>query len=99
MNAFWNSIQSVLGLGIETKELTFLNIAARGLIVFVATLIMVVMESMGLVSLLMGLFFSLATDRLYDLEHGVRLAIGTLSTAFGVWMVVEIGFIQGLFLA
>jgi len=55
--------------------------------------------SMGLVSLLMGLFFSLATDRLHDLEHGVRLAIGTLSTAFGVWMVVEIGFIQGLFLA
>jgi len=51
------------------------------------------------VSLLMGLFFSLATDRLHDLEHGVRLAIGTLSTAFGVWMVVEIGFIQGLFLA
>ena len=55
--------------------------------------------SMGLVSLLMGLFFSLATDRLHDLEHGVRLTIGTLSTAFGVWMVVEIGFIQGLFLA
>jgi len=55
--------------------------------------------SMGLVSLLMGVFFSLATDRLHDLEHGVRLAIGTLSTAFGVWMVVEIGFIQGLFLA
>jgi uncharacterized membrane protein YcaP (DUF421 family) len=41
MNALWNSIQSLLGLGIETKELTFLNIAARGLIVFVATLIMV----------------------------------------------------------
>lgn len=55
--------------------------------------------SMGLVSLLMGLFFSLATDRLYDIEHGVRVAIGALSTAFGVWMVVEIGFIQRLFLA
>jgi cytochrome c biogenesis protein CcdA len=55
--------------------------------------------SMGLVSLLMGLFFSLATERLHDLEHGVRVSIGTLSTAFGVWMVVEIGFIQGLFLA
>jgi uncharacterized membrane protein YcaP (DUF421 family) len=45
MNAFWNSIQTVLGLGIETKELTFLNIAARGLIVFVATLIMVRLSS------------------------------------------------------
>jgi high-affinity nickel permease len=55
--------------------------------------------SMGLISLFMGLFFSLATDRLSDLEHSVRLAIGTLSTVFGIWMVVEIGFFQGLFLA
>ncbi|HKA56869.1 MAG TPA: urease accessory protein UreH [Candidatus Binatia bacterium] len=54
---------------------------------------------MGFISLLMGLFFSLATDRLSDLEHGVRLAVGTLSTTFGVWMVVEIGFLQGLFLS
>ena len=54
---------------------------------------------MGLISLLMGLFFSLATDRLRDLEHGMRVAIGTLSTTFGVWIVVEIGFLQGLFLA
>ena len=54
---------------------------------------------MGFISLLMGLFFSLATDRLYDLEHGVRLAVGTLSTTFGVWIVVEIGFLQGLFLS
>ena len=53
---------------------------------------------MGLVSLLMGVFFSLATDRLRDLDRGIRLTVGTLSTAFGVWMVVEIGFIQGLFL-
>lgn len=53
---------------------------------------------MGLVSLLMGLFFSLAADRLRDLERGIRLTIGSLSTAFGVWMVVEIGFLQGLFL-
>jgi len=55
--------------------------------------------SMGFISLLMGVFFALATDRLSDLEHGVRIAIGTLSTAFGIWMVVEIGFFQGLFLA
>jgi high-affinity nickel permease len=54
---------------------------------------------MGLISLLMGLFFSLATDRLRDLEHGMRVTIGTLSTTFGVWIVVEIGFLQGLFLA
>jgi len=53
---------------------------------------------MGLVSLLMGLFFSLATDRLHALHQGLRLAIGTLSTVCGAWMVVEIGFVQGLFL-
>jgi uncharacterized membrane protein YcaP (DUF421 family) len=45
MNTFWNSIQSFLGLGIETKDLTFLNIVIRGLIVFVVTLIMVRLSS------------------------------------------------------
>ena len=53
---------------------------------------------MGLVSFLMGMCFSLATDSLYAFDHGMRVAVGTLSTVFGVWMVVEIGFIQGLFL-
>jgi high-affinity nickel permease len=54
---------------------------------------------MGLVSLVMGLFFSLATDRLHTFDQGIRLTVGALSTAFGAWMIVEIGFIQGLFLA
>jgi len=54
---------------------------------------------MGMVSLLMGLFFSLATDKLHSFDQGIRLTVGALSTAFGVWMVVEVGFIQGLFLA
>jgi high-affinity nickel permease len=53
---------------------------------------------MGLVSVLLGWVFSLAADRLHALEHGLRLAIGSLSTAFGAWIVVEIGFMQGLFL-
>jgi sulfite exporter TauE/SafE len=52
---------------------------------------------MGVVSLLMGLFFSMATRRLHDLDQSLRMAVGTLSTAFGVWMVIEIGFVQGLF--
>lgn len=55
--------------------------------------------AMGLVSLLMGLFFSLATHRLYDFDQALRLAIGSVSAAFGVWIVVEIGFVQGLFLS
>ena len=53
---------------------------------------------MGMISLLMGLCFSLASDRLLEVEHGVRMVIGTLSTAFGIWMVVETGFYRGLFL-
>jgi high-affinity nickel permease len=52
---------------------------------------------MGVVSLMMGVFFSLATDRLQTLDQGIRLTVGGLSTAFGVWMIVEIGFVQGLF--
>jgi hypothetical protein len=53
---------------------------------------------MGMISLLMGLCFSLASDRLLEVEHGVRMVIGALSTAFGIWMVVETGFYRGLFL-
>ena len=52
---------------------------------------------MGIVSVLMGLCFSLATDKLSAVDHSIRVTVGALSTAFGGWMVVEIGFIQGLF--
>jgi uncharacterized membrane protein YcaP (DUF421 family) len=41
MNAFYNFITSPLGLGVEAKDLTFLQISLRGIIVFFATLIMV----------------------------------------------------------
>jgi uncharacterized membrane protein YcaP (DUF421 family) len=41
MNAFYNFIAPSLGLGIEPKDLTFLQISLRGVIVFLATLIMV----------------------------------------------------------
>jgi len=41
MNAFYDSIAPTLGLGIEPKDLTFLQISLRGIIVFVATLLMV----------------------------------------------------------
>jgi len=53
---------------------------------------------MGMISLLMGFFFSLATDRLYELNQALRLTVGSLSAAFGAWIVVDIGFVQGLFL-
>ena len=41
MNAFYNFIAPTLGLGLEPKDLTFLQISLRGIIVFFATLIMV----------------------------------------------------------
>jgi uncharacterized membrane protein YcaP (DUF421 family) len=41
MNAFWNFFQTLLGLSLEPKDLTFVQISLRGIIVFLATLIMV----------------------------------------------------------
>src|SRR5438552_14649230 len=41
MNAFWNSFETFLGLSVEPKDLTFVQISVRGIIVFLATLIMV----------------------------------------------------------
>lgn len=41
MNAFWNFFGPLLGLGVEPRDLTFLQISLRGVIVFIATLIMV----------------------------------------------------------
>src|SRR5207245_10621132 len=41
MNAFWNSFETLVGLSVEPKDLTFVQISLRGIIVFIATLIMV----------------------------------------------------------
>src|SRR5438876_2081675 len=38
MNAFWNSFDTLLGLGMEPKDLTFVQISLRGIIVFLVTL-------------------------------------------------------------
>ncbi len=37
----WDQVRHVLGLGVEPKDLTFLQISLRGIIVFVASLAMV----------------------------------------------------------
>ena len=39
MNAFWNSFETFLGLGVEPKDLTFVQISLRAIIVFLVTLI------------------------------------------------------------
>lgn len=41
MNALWNSFEALLGLGVEPKDLTFIQISLRGIIVFLVTLITV----------------------------------------------------------
>src|SRR5213078_1041470 len=41
MNALWNSFETVLGLCVEPRNLTFVQISLRGIIIFLATLIMV----------------------------------------------------------
>ncbi len=41
MNAFWNFFQTLLGLSLEPKDLTFVQISLRGIIIFLATLVMV----------------------------------------------------------
>jgi uncharacterized membrane protein YcaP (DUF421 family) len=45
MNTFSQFVQALLGLGTEPKELTSLQVSIRGVIVFVATLIMVRLSS------------------------------------------------------
>ena len=41
MDAIWNALTGVLGLGVEPKDLTFFQISLRGIIVLFATLVMV----------------------------------------------------------
>jgi uncharacterized membrane protein YcaP (DUF421 family) len=41
MSASWNSLQLLLGLGVEPKSLTFIQISVRGIIVLISALIMI----------------------------------------------------------
>jgi uncharacterized membrane protein YcaP (DUF421 family) len=41
MNAFLNYFEVLLGLGVEPRDLTFVQISLRGIIIFLATLMMV----------------------------------------------------------
>src|SRR5881397_4180198 len=41
MNAFLNSFEALLGLGVQPQDLTFVQISLRGVIIFLATLMMV----------------------------------------------------------
>jgi uncharacterized membrane protein YcaP (DUF421 family) len=41
MNTFWDLLESLLGLAAEPKNLTFIQISLRGIIVMVAALVMI----------------------------------------------------------
>jgi uncharacterized membrane protein YcaP (DUF421 family) len=41
MTAFYDFVSPLLGLGVEPKDLTFIQISLRGVIVFIATLVMI----------------------------------------------------------
>ena len=45
MNTFSELLQTLLGISTEPKELTFLQVSVRGVIVFIATLVMVRLSS------------------------------------------------------
>ena len=45
MNAFFDSVNSILGLGVDPKDLTFVQIGLRGIIVFAVSVAMVRMAS------------------------------------------------------
>jgi uncharacterized membrane protein YcaP (DUF421 family) len=38
MNVYWNSFETLLGLGVEPRDLTFIQISLLGIIVFLVTL-------------------------------------------------------------
>src|SRR5207237_8714544 len=40
MDAFWNGLSALLGLGVDPKNLNFLQISIRGIIVLLTTLVM-----------------------------------------------------------
>jgi uncharacterized membrane protein YcaP (DUF421 family) len=45
VNTFWSYLESFLGLGVEPKSLTFLQMSIRGVVIFAATLLMVRLSS------------------------------------------------------
>jgi uncharacterized membrane protein YcaP (DUF421 family) len=45
MNTFSQSLQTLLGLGIEPKQLTFLQVSIRGIVVFIVTIVIVRLSS------------------------------------------------------
>ena len=52
---------------------------------------------MIVISTLIGLPFALSSGRFASLNHTIRFIAGLLSTALGIFVMIDIGFIKGLF--
>ena len=53
--------------------------------------------SMGIMTIFIGLPFSLSANRLPSLNQTLQLGVGTLSILFGGFLIYQIGFVDGLF--
>ena len=53
---------------------------------------------MMLITMAIGVPFVLTGGRFHRLNHGLRLAAGMLSLAFGLFLAYQIGFVEGLFI-
>lgn len=52
---------------------------------------------MMIISTLIGLPFVLSSQRFSSLNHTIRFTAGALSTGLGIFLMINIGFVQGLF--
>lgn len=52
---------------------------------------------MMVISTLIGLPFSLSSGRFTSINHVIKFSAGTLSMALGIFVMIDIGFIKGLF--
>ena len=52
---------------------------------------------MIVISTLIGLPFALSSGRFASINHTIRFVAGTLSVALGVFVMIDIGFVKGLF--
>lgn len=53
---------------------------------------------MMVISTLIGLPFTLSSGRFTSINHVIKFAAGTLSVALGIFVMVNVGFVDGLFL-
>ena len=52
---------------------------------------------MMVISTLIGLPFALSSQRFAGVNHAIRFLAGGLSTALGIFLMIDIGFVKGLF--